>query len=149
MAAANKQQCHRESYQRCNVWGMTKDHMIRGTSVSTFQQLLRFAKLTAVLAAALTILCAVMIVGWQVTSWIQNGEWNSYPVSSVISSLQRDQNNTYVTASLKKVETGSPFWEAVADWLLDIPAIVPLLIVAALLLAFYLKLSAIEKACRN
>jgi hypothetical protein len=123
--------------------------MIRCTSVSPFQQLVKFTKTTVVFAAALTVLCAVVIVGWQVTSWIQNGEWNAYPVSSVISSLQRDQNNTYVTASLKKVETGSPFWEAVASWLLDIPAIVPLLIAAALLLAFYLKLSAIEKASTN
>jgi hypothetical protein len=123
--------------------------MIRGTSVSTFQQLLRFAKLTALLAAAFTILCAVMIVGWQVTSWIQNGEWNAYPISSVISSLQSDENATYVTASLKKVERGSPFWEAIADWLLGIPAIAPLLIAAVLLLALYLKLSAIEKASSN
>jgi hypothetical protein len=123
--------------------------MIRCTSVSPFQQLVKFTKITVLFAAAVTILCAVMIVGWQVTSWIQNGEWNAYPVSSVISSLQRDRNNTYVTASLKKVETGSPFWEAVADWLVDIPAIVPLLIAAALLLTFYAKLSAIERAYRN
>jgi hypothetical protein len=80
--------------------------MIRCTSVSPFQQFVKFTTITVLFAAALTILCAVVIVGWQVTSWIQNGEWNAYPVSSVISSLQRDRNNTYVTASLKKVETG-------------------------------------------
>jgi hypothetical protein len=89
-----------------------------------------------------------MLFGLQVTSWIQNGVWNAYPVSSVISSPQADRNRTYVTASVNKVETGSPIKE-VSDWLLDIPAIVPLLIMSALLLVFYLKLSAIQKAARN
>jgi hypothetical protein len=114
--------------------------------VSTFQQLARFAKLTALFAGALTILCAAMIVGWQVTFWIQNGEWNAYPISSVINGLHSDGNTTYITASLKKVESGSSIKQAMTDWLLEIPAIVPLLIVASLLLVFYLKLSAIENA---
>jgi hypothetical protein len=64
--------------------------------------------------------------------------------------LKSDRNFKYVTASLDKIGTDSTIQEVLADWLLDIPAIVPLLIVAALLLAFYLKLSAIEKkAPRN
>jgi ABC-type sulfate transport system permease component len=122
--------------------------MIRCTSASPFQHLVKFTKISTLFAAALTILCAVMLFGWQITSWIQNGVWNAYPVSLVISSLQADRNGTYVTASVKKVETGSPIKE-VSDWLLDIPAIVPLLIMSALLLVFYLKLSAIQKAARN
>jgi hypothetical protein len=114
--------------------------------VSPFQQLVKFTKISTLFAAALTILCAVMLFG--ITSWIQNGVWNAYPVSLVISSLQADRNGPYVTASVKKVETGSPIKE-ISDWLLEIPAIVPLLIMSALLLAFYLKLSAIQKAARN
>ena len=111
--------------------------MIRCTSVSPFQQLVKFTKISTLFAAALTILCAVILFGGQITSWIQNGVWK-----------QADRNGTYVTASVKKVETGSPIKE-VSDWLLGIPAIVPLLIMSALLLAFYLKLSAIQKAARN
>jgi hypothetical protein len=117
--------------------------------VSTFQRLVKFTKGAVVFAAALTILCTVTIVGWQVTSWIEHGEWNAYPVSLVISSLQADRNDTYVTASVTKVETGSPINEAITDWLLDIPVIVPLLIMSAVLLAFYLKVSAIEKTSGN
>jgi hypothetical protein len=125
---------------------MTKDLNDSGARrLSAFLQVVKFAKMTALLAAAWTILCAVLIVGWQVTSWIQNGEWEAYRVSSVIISLKNDRNYKYVTASLDKIETDSTIQQVLADWLLDIPAIVPLLIVAALLLAFYLKLSAIEK----
>jgi hypothetical protein len=43
-------------------------------------------------------------------------------------------------ASSDKTET------AMADWLLDVPAIVPILIASALLLGFYLWLTSIEQA---
>ena len=106
-------------------------------SLSAFQRLVQFAKITALLSAVWTILCAALIIGLQVFS----GEWNAYRLSSVIESLKRDQNSVYVTASSNKSETE---W-TIADWLLELPAIVPLLIIAALLLAFYLRLAVLAK----
>ena len=113
--------------------------------MSVFQRVLKFAKVTALLSAVWTILCAVMIVGMQVTSWLGNGVWDTYRLSSILKKLKSDQNITYVTASAHKFETELTIKQVIADWLLGIPAIVPLLIVAALYLAFYLRLAAIEK----
>jgi hypothetical protein len=105
----------------------------------------KFAKITALLSAAWTILCAVMIVGFQAASWIRNGVWDGYRLSSVLKSLKGDQNITYVTASADKFDAELTTKQAIADWLLGIPAIVPLLIVAALHLAFYLGLGSSKK----
>jgi hypothetical protein len=105
------------------------------------QRLVRFAKMTALLSAAWTILVAILIVGRQATSWLQDGVWESYPLSSVISSLEKGQGSTYTTASADKPAAIS----GTLDWLLEIPAIVPLLIASVLLLAFYSRLTTIEK----
>jgi hypothetical protein len=86
-----------------------------------------------------TILCAVLIVGWQVTSWLQGGIWDP-SLSSMIRSLQGNQDITYATASANK-----PATEGITDWFLEIPAIVPLLIASALLLVFYAWLATIEQ----
>ncbi len=119
---------------------------LREQRLSAFQQrLVRYAKITALLSAVWTILCAVLIVGWQVTSWLQNGVWDAYPLSSVIKSLENDQAVSYVTASSDKFETKLMDKQVMADWLLEIPAIVALLIASALLLAFYMRLTVIEK----
>jgi hypothetical protein len=85
------------------------------------------------------MLSAVLIVGQQVTSWLQDGIWDAYSLLSIISRLKGNQN-IYVTASSDNVQTNG-----IADWLLEIPAIVPLLIASALLLAFYAWVAAIEK----
>ena len=108
--------------------------------MSAFQRLVRFAKTTALLSAVWTILCAVLIVGWQVVSWLQNGVWEPYSLSSIIKGLQGNQDITYATASANKSVTGG-----ITDWLLEIPAILPFLIASTLLLTFYTWLATIEK----
>jgi hypothetical protein len=109
--------------------------------LSGFQRVVKLAKLTTLLSGVLTILCAVMIAGLQITSWIRAGVWDTYLLSSVIRALQGD--TVYVTASINKTEL--TIKQAIVDWLLGIPAIVPLLVVTALHLAFYLYLAAVEK----
>jgi hypothetical protein len=99
----------------------------------------KFAKITALLSAGWTFLCAVLIVGLQVTLWLRNGIWETYSLSSVIKASENHQNIKYVTASSDKFET-----EGMADWVLEIPAMVPLLIALALLLTFYWRLRIIE-----
>jgi len=103
----------------------------------------KLVKLTTLLSGVLTILCAVMIAGLQISSWIRNGVWDLYRLSSVIRSLQGEHNTVYVTASDNEIEL--TIKQAMVDWLLGIPAIVPLLVITALHLAFYLYLAAIEK----
>jgi|ERR1700730_14874499 len=113
--------------------------------VSAFQRVVKFAKMTVLLSAGWTILCAATIVVMQVTFWIRNGVWDTYRLSSILKNLKSDQSSKYVTASADKFGTELTIKQVIADWLLGIPAIVPLLIVAALHLAFYLRLAAIEK----
>jgi hypothetical protein len=114
--------------------------------VSAFQRVVKFAKMTALLSAGWTILCAATIVVMQVTSWIRNGVWDTYRLSSILKNLKGNHDTTYVTASADKFGTELTIKQGIADWLLGMPAILPLLIVAALHLAFYLRLAAIEKS---
>jgi hypothetical protein len=86
-----------------------------------------------------TLLSAGWIAGRQVSSWLQNGEWAAYPLSSLIKEWESG-NVTYTTASSDKPEA------VIANWLLDVPVIVPILIASALLLGFYLWLASVEQA---
>ena len=109
---------------------------IRGCiEMPAFQRVVRFARLTALICAGWAILCAALLAGW----WVWSGD--AYPVSSIVQLLSPDR--TYVTASFS--ETEWTLKEALIDWLLDVPAIVPLLMAAALLVIFYRWLSVIDK----
>ena len=66
-----------------------------------------------------------------------------WSVSDVIASLGSHRPVTYVTANSDKL--AAKHQEGVLDFLLEMPAIVPVLIAAALLLVFYLRLTVIEK----
>jgi hypothetical protein len=111
--------------------------------LSSFEQtLLRSAKIAALLSAVWTILCAVLLIGSQVTTWLHTGAWDAYPISSAINNLKNDGVNTYVTASSDKPELTST--QVMVDWLLEIPTIVALLIALSSLLAFYRLVKIIE-----
>jgi hypothetical protein len=108
-------------------------------------RLLRFAKATTLFSAAWTIMCAVFLTVGQIALWLKNGVWDSYPISSVINRLKTDQAPPYLLASSDKLDAELINNPELANWLLRIPAIVPLLIASALLLAFYLLIRVIEK----
>jgi hypothetical protein len=105
----------------------------------------KFARLTAVVSAVLTILCAALIFGLQLTTWSRSGVWEAYPLSTVVKGLKRDQPNVYSTASVSKLETELTSKEVLVDWLLGIPTTAILLAVAALHFVFYVYLAIIEK----
>jgi hypothetical protein len=114
--------------------------------------LVRIAKVTALLAAAWTLLCALLIVGWQAISWLQSGIWSRYPLSSAIEGLGGGQRARYLTASsdpldnrLLNVKKQWANIQAMIDWVLDLPTIVPLLIASVLLLALYVRLAAAQE----
>jgi hypothetical protein len=109
---------------------------IRGrVEMPAFQRVVRFARLAALISAGWTFLCAALLAGW----WAWSGD--AYPVSSIVQLLSPDR--TYVTAGFG--ETDWTLKEAVIDWLLAVPAIVPLLVALALLVIFYRWLAVIDK----
>jgi len=99
------------------------------------------------LSGALTIFCALLVVGLQVASWKKTGVWNPYPLSSVIESIKDDRDDTYVTASV-----GPPaevtIRQALIEWVLGIPVIVLLMAAAVMHFALYLYLTRLEKGWR-
>jgi hypothetical protein len=99
--------------------------------------------MTALVADLWTILYAVLIVGWQITSLLREGSWPALPLSSIINKLEFNRGAIYATASTGEIERSQ--LANVIDAMLRVPAIVPLLLAAALLTAFYLWLTDIEK----
>jgi hypothetical protein len=103
--------------------------------VPAFQRVIKVARLAVLFSAVWTILCATLLAGW----WVSFGD--AYRISSVLQLLNPDR--VYVAASSSKTEL--TLKQVLADWLLDLPAIALLLMVAALLVIFYRQLASIEK----
>jgi hypothetical protein len=108
-----------------------------------FLRLIRFTRMTALVADIWTTLYAVLIVGWQITSLLREGSWPALPLSSIINKLEFNRGAIYATASADEIERSQ--LANVIDAMLRVPAIVPFLLAAALLTAFYLWLTDIEK----
>ena len=104
-----------------------------------FLQFVQFAKVAALLAVAWTIFCVLLIVGWQASSWLTDGNWPALRLSSFIKGLRDDGD---FVARAHGIESRSM---NLLNNLLDAPAILPLLVASALLVTFYLWLTRIEK----
>jgi len=102
--------------------------------LSVFQRAVKLAKLTALISAVWTVVCAAFL------GWISLGAAETYRVSSV-ARLFNGTAHGYVLSSLPHKTSADTHRSG--DWLLDLPATVPLLIVAALLLVLYLGLAII------
>jgi len=111
-----------------------------------FLRLIRFAKLTTLLAGLLTLIHLFLIVGWQAVTFFNNGVWPALQLSAVVR-WARDRGEIYETASTPSVKRGDLLVSA-ADTLLQIPVVVPLLLALALLIVFFMWLSHIEKQFR-
>jgi hypothetical protein len=92
--------------------------------------------MAALVADIWTIFYAVLIVSWQTENFLKAGSWAALPLSSIINKLEYNRGAIDATAS-----AGTN----VIDALLRVPAIVPVLLAAALLTAFYLWLARTEK----
>ena len=97
-------------------------------------RLAKFASIASLITVAWTLLCGVMIVGWQAKFWVQDGIWPDLSIAFILTG-----HALYQTASAERVQTS-------ADRLLELPAIVPVLIASAFLTAFYLWLVKVERA---
>jgi hypothetical protein len=105
---------------------------------------LKFAKITVLASTVWTIFCATFIFGWQLISWLRDGAWDVFPISSVV--LRSEA--IYVTASAEQIRPQQAVFQNVIDWLFGIPALIPLAIASALLFGFYARLSMMEKQLR-
>jgi len=106
-------------------------------------RLVRFAKLTALIADVSTIFCAFLIVGWQITIFFRDGSWPALPLSLVFGKHEYNPSEVYSTASINKLVASQSI--IFTDALLDLPIIMPLLLAAAFLTAFCLWLASVER----
>jgi len=104
----------------------------------------KLARLTTLLSGILTVLCAVGIFGFELSSWVENGVWRSYTLSSV-QELFKNQDVTYVTASTNGSEPDQTIWQAVGGWLLSTPLTGLLIVVTALHFVCYLYIPSGER----
>src|SRR5262245_771047 len=106
------------------------------------RRLVKFTKATVIIAFVWTGLCAAVLTAHQTIVYLQTGEWDAFPISSVLG----DRGNvTYTIASSKKIESDRLNVAKILDHSIEIPAIVPLLIALLALLLFWAYLSRIEK----
>jgi hypothetical protein len=104
-----------------------------------------FLKIAACISAIGTVILAGVILGWQVTSWIQTDEWTPFPISRALSLAHLDRPAIYVPASVSDRPPPSLDFQAIYDWFVDLPAALFLLAVAAVLLGFSIVGASIEK----
>ena len=95
--------------------------VIRGRRLSAIEPFARLLRLTTLLSGTLTILCAVGIFAVEVYSWMQNGAWEPYRLSSAIDLIRPDHDITYATASAPRSAPPPTSGHALIDWLLDVP----------------------------
>ena len=108
-----------------------------------FLRLIRVAKVAALVADITTIMYAVFIFGWQVVSLLRDGIWPSLPLSSVLNKLEYNRGVIYATASAGQNDRS--YLTDVIESLLRVPVVVPLLLAASLITAFYVWLAHIEE----
>jgi hypothetical protein len=105
------------------------------SSLALDQRLIRLTKTAALISALWTVFCAALLFGWQAVVWLKQGVWRSYTVASLI---RGDPEVTYTTASYDSNQLLEDF--------LELPAIIPLLVAAILLLAFQSWMASIQKS---
>jgi len=112
--------------------------------VNAFEQrLVRFTKITVLIAATWTSGCAAVLVAAQVIIWLQNDMWDAYPISSFVIS-QHEIN--YTVASSSKLNTDRINANQILDWILGVPAMLPLLIAIVAPIGFCVRLSRIDQS---
>ena len=113
----------------------------QGRPLMALLRLIRWAKVTALVAATWTISYVFLIVSWQISNFVRESDWPAVSIKFVLKELGSNRAAIYETAATRGIGGSRMSF----DKLLELPAIVPLLFVAALLTAFYLWLSHIEK----
>ena len=99
--------------------------------------------MAALIADLWTFAYVFLIVGWQINIFLKKGSWPTLSAKSALNTLGQGHHVIYATAQTRGDE-GNHLSNAV-DALLQVPAIVPLLLAAALLTTFYKWLKDVER----
>jgi hypothetical protein len=97
----------------------------------------------ALVADIWTIFYVALMIGWQTSVFLKKGSWPTLPLSSIFNEFAINRAAIYVTTS-----TGEMRQDQLVKMMgaaLQIPAILPLVLAAGLLTAFYLWLTHVEK----
>ena len=109
------------------------------------RRLVAIARTVVGLAAIATVLIIAAICTLQAIVWAKTGMWSSLPFAQLLELAGIEIGRTYVTAS-GDLQARRLDFDAVIEWWLDAPAIVPLLVATALFVAFYMWLKSLEEA---
>jgi hypothetical protein len=127
--------------------------LVSGTSVATmlgeilvtYWYVVKFTKLSAITSACLTGLVAAIIIGWQIAAWIWTATWISVSAGNILERADINIPRRYVLSS----STGDPRRgldsQAIIEGFLDLPAVVPLMVIVAVLVCLYLALARAER----
>jgi hypothetical protein len=107
------------------------------------RRFLQTSRGVAIAAMALTGICTAAVVSWQFALLLASTGWSSLSVGRVLESADAPSPRRFATASAQQ---NSPFDAAIVfDWLLDLPALVPLVSALGLLGLYYAYLKSVEK----
>jgi len=128
-----------------DVWAMTggqhRREILGGTGLGGFLCLIRIAKKAALAAAAWTTCCALLLLGWQTKTWLAEEIWPTVQLSTIVQNLGIGGGAIYLPASVDEFEESG-----LTGAISGVPAIVPLLVALAMLIAFYLWLRHAERS---
>jgi hypothetical protein len=111
--------------------------------MSELPRFIRVAKIMVLTAAVLTGAFIIFVVGWQVTTFIEQGSWPSLTISSALELLNQNHGHNYETQSTRSV--GHTDTGGLVDVLLSLPVVALLIVAAVVLSAFYVHLARVER----
>lgn len=109
------------------------------------QRVAQLAKGPVVVSAAFTALCTIGILLWQIGYGFKTGEWEAFTVSDVFQAAHIYIPRRYNMASFSPSQNSRFDAQTVMEWVLDLPAIVPLVVVTLLIALFYIWLARIAE----
>jgi hypothetical protein len=94
-------------------------------------------------AGAVTALAMGAIVSLQLGFWLMTKTWSPIPISRIFELWDIEVPRRYLPAGASERSRAAP--QDTVEWLLDLPAIVALSVVLAVLAISYVSLAAVEK----
>ena len=122
----------------CTAVGSDKER-----SLTVFLCLIRSTKIAALVADVWTFAYAALLLGWQTFIFLSEGVWPGVSLQVALGKLGYGHGVVYETAATRGIGAHDP--PSALHALLQVPAIVPSILVAVFITAFYLWLSRIEK----
>ena len=122
----------------CTAVGSDKERLL-----TAFLRLIRSAKIAALVADIWTIAYTALLLSWQTFVFLSEGVWPGVSLQATLEKLGYGHVVVYETAATRGIGAHDP--PSALHVLLQVPAIVPSILVAVFITAFYLWLSCIEK----